>query len=93
MTTPRSLVAAVGTLVAAAALMATAYHTQQMTVAPNPEPQHVVWVQYPVNGLVLVNPAVKDSLGRSPYLRIPEGSILEVPRLVGGPPKAAEGGS
>jgi hypothetical protein len=58
---------------------------QTPLAAVNPAPTHVEWSYYPVGGMILVNPALRDSAGNTPYLRIPEGSVLGVPLLVPGP--------
>lgn len=54
------------------------------TVAPMPPPEHVEWEEHEVGGLVLLNPAVRDTLGRPTYIVIPPGSMLEIPHWVHG---------
>jgi len=53
------------------------------TVAPDPQPTHIEWHQYPVGGYWLGNP-FPDSTGNHPYIVIPRGAILAVPYIVNG---------
>jgi hypothetical protein len=59
---------------------------QTPLAAVMPPPSHIEWHQFPVGGFILVNPdpAVRDSLGNAPFLRIPEGAVLLIPKRVEG---------
>jgi hypothetical protein len=54
------------------------------TVAPQPAPRHVEWEEFPVGGLILVNPARIDSTGTPANVVLPDGVLLEVPHWVDG---------
>jgi len=59
-------------------------------VAPYPPVRHVEWVEVPVGGMLLINPAKSDSSGAGSLI-CPGGSILEVPHWVTGPEPGTEG--
>ncbi len=49
-----------------------------VSIAPAPPPQ---WLHLQVGNLILVNPAVKDTLGNAIGAIIPPGSILSIPKV------------
>jgi len=62
----------------------------QQETTPSPAPTHAVWHYFNVEGKVLVDPTVRDSLGKWPWIKLPPGSVLSVPEEVPGeePPPA-----
>jgi hypothetical protein len=57
-------------------------HPGPMT-GQHPAPYHIEWDEYPVGGMVLGQPE-GDSTGVHHAVRLPAGSLLEVPREVEG---------